>query len=776
VSGPASSVPLLGVCAAGVLAVVALLGGNAPSPVAAPGTRSRPDAQARAGPGLVGYARPVAAVRPVARAAAPAVRGRRAGGRAPQRMQRTLDPENPCALRVLVRDAQDRPVPGARVEVRVRGALLARESAGPDGRRTLEGLPGDEAPWNVRAVAPGFRPDAEDVPDPAPGHFARVALRLRPATRLVGRALDEDGRPVGGLWVEAVSSVGPQGEAARRTGVDGSFGPLWIKPRAEAGPAKVLLAVRSMQSSWHACVAAGPSGDGLRTLLRVKRHALGRRIRGRVRDPSGAPVAGARVRFLSCVRPAWPGARREAADAPAAGRTRTDAQGRFALYVARPFVGCTTVKGIGSLVASARGYADAAWTLPRSDRDLSVTLRLGATRSLGGIVRYRDGEPAAGAVVVLRAARAGDAGTSGTADAHAWRPEAEPAGRSLRRTVADADGRYVFRDAPADRPLWVHACCGYRRIHGGHVRWRAWCALAARADPPALVLPVTRARARPGPPDPDGDRDVTLVLADGDGCPLSDLAGRYTVETEDGGGTGTFEDGRIHLGPWPAGATRLALSGDPCGSAKMKVRIPGGGGEIPVRVTVPAGPGVRARLLPPPGYEPEDLRLSLVRGLDDEGQRTLALGADGLRRARRVAPGAWRLAVEEVGGGDFAVVAPAVVHVGADGVRDVDVRVVPAVAVDVEASWPRRPGPRASGPGADEPEPSLRVLDGEGRLRAWEELDTQDDASGPRVQAGAGLVLAPGSYRLVLRVGDRTLASRDVRVGAGMRPVRLEAD
>jgi protocatechuate 3,4-dioxygenase beta subunit len=134
-------------------------------------------------------------------------------------------------------------------------------------------------------------------------------------------------------------------------------------------------------------------------------------VEGRVTDPQGAPIAGARVsaRTIGDERVSW-------------GRSRievTDAQGAFRA------VGLPA--GALTLLAERDGVGVAAWgpdpVEPGGSRH--VELRLGKGASLVGTVREADGRPAAGVTV------------------HVLNPD-QPGGR-LSRATAGSDGRYELR-------------------------------------------------------------------------------------------------------------------------------------------------------------------------------------------------------------------------------------------------------------------------------------------------------------------------------------------
>ena len=212
----------------------------------------------------------------------------------------------------VVSDADEKPIAGADVEVRVMhmydGAGTQKGRTGPDGKVQLAGavLIGSEA-W---AAAPGFAPTHQSI-DPSAQANGRwhVRLELPPGAMVSGRVVDEHGLPVGGAIVETANAGG--GGAGRGSAVDTRFGnvnPLLALVRREGvstavdGSFRVALApgvwrLLATHDSHQTAVSErlvsdGKTGrDGLVLVM-----PAGVRVRGRVTRSDGQPAPGALVR------------------------------------------------------------------------------------------------------------------------------------------------------------------------------------------------------------------------------------------------------------------------------------------------------------------------------------------------------------------------------------------------------------------------------------------------------------------------------------------------
>jgi len=212
-------------------------------------------------------------------------------------------------LAVTVGDADGRPVEGVEVrfsaEVGGRGLSGFLPPTGPDGMTACRGAPGSGT--ILFEVPPGASGDARlEVDLAAPP--AAVRLDLRPSRRIEGEAVGETGTPIAGARVVA-SCPGGGPEDGAIADDDGRF--TFFRPRGEG-----FRLEASCPAIWLAGTVEVPPAEGSGPLRVVLRR--GATVAGRVVDPGGHPVPGARV-VLS-----GEGGRREAL---------ADPGGRFAFAV-----------------------------------------------------------------------------------------------------------------------------------------------------------------------------------------------------------------------------------------------------------------------------------------------------------------------------------------------------------------------------------------------------------------------------------------------------------
>jgi hypothetical protein len=201
-------------------------------------------------------------------------------------------------VEVVARDAEGRPVEGARV-VAAFSASVAPESASSDpaaaprqeavtdarGRATVA-FPVDRD--GVVWVEPeGAAPASAEAPAGGP---AEVAFALVPGVRLEAEVLGPDGRPVPGADVVVLARAGRV--PVRRRAATGPDGRAALPP-VEGGTAEVYAHAPGF--AWgFARVEAKPGAAPV-----VVRLEPGRRLQVVVEDPAGVPLAGVRVRAVA---------------------------------------------------------------------------------------------------------------------------------------------------------------------------------------------------------------------------------------------------------------------------------------------------------------------------------------------------------------------------------------------------------------------------------------------------------------------------------------------
>jgi len=198
----------------------------------------------------------------------------------------TLPPPRPLAGRV-VDATSERAVPGAVVWI----WNLEGEAVEADGRGAFS-LPWPVEERTVVAVAPGYRwqtAKSADLEASEP-----VVLALAPALRIAGRAVDEAGEPVAAARVRVRQAedrprVWSSGDelSGVETGVDGGFVLRGVNP----GRTYELRVEAEGLVAGEVTAAAGDTD--LEVVL-----ATASGVVGRVLDPYGGPLSGARVRLF----------------------------------------------------------------------------------------------------------------------------------------------------------------------------------------------------------------------------------------------------------------------------------------------------------------------------------------------------------------------------------------------------------------------------------------------------------------------------------------------
>jgi RNA polymerase sigma factor (sigma-70 family) len=138
----------------------------------------------------------------------------------------------------------------------------------------------------VRHRAAAADPPAQgraDQPKAQPGPKTEATAEVR------GRVLDPDGQPVAGarLYLAKAAPDGPAASPQATSGPDGRFRFAAPRSEPEKAPAQVMAVARGHGCDW---VKVGPAGEEL--TLRLVQDVP---IRGRILDPDGKPVAGAKL-------------------------------------------------------------------------------------------------------------------------------------------------------------------------------------------------------------------------------------------------------------------------------------------------------------------------------------------------------------------------------------------------------------------------------------------------------------------------------------------------
>ncbi len=208
-----------------------------------------------------------------------------------------------------VTDARGGPLVGAEVRVRPGTQRTARGEedrlrekppdavAGLDGRFVLLDLrPG--RPVHLLASRPGYLPAwvlGVEAPSAAP-----VAVVLEAASRLSGSLVDEEGKPVAGARVDLrwlgppAGTVGLEprrggGSRSSETGVGGEFSFEELAP----GGVELSASADGFLPGEPRTLELPPAGEVKDVRLLLRRGAI---VKGRVLDPRGKPVSGARLR------------------------------------------------------------------------------------------------------------------------------------------------------------------------------------------------------------------------------------------------------------------------------------------------------------------------------------------------------------------------------------------------------------------------------------------------------------------------------------------------
>jgi peroxiredoxin/protocatechuate 3,4-dioxygenase beta subunit len=329
--------------------------------------------------------------------------------------------DEPRAITVEARDlATDAPLADVRVEGSggENAAIRATTDAAGSARFLLPDA--SRVPFlSVKVAREGYVPlrivwSRKPGPEAPPDHFR---FRMEKATRIGGRVLDQDGRPVAGASV-VVSAIKRYPDSEQRAGSDesattdaeGRWSCAGIPERADFLSVGVYHHSYLPQRPFYDYKDFTPH-DALYEGTAVQTLHRGTPITGTVLDPDARPVPGAAVFY---------------GDGGGSGNSippiRTDAEGRFTLGI-KP--------GVNSvLTARHEGFGPALEAIHVGDEPQQVTLTLSTPHTLEGRVVDDGGRPVARAVLYIES----------------WRGRA-----SLPQELkADADGRFAWKEAPGD--------------------------------------------------------------------------------------------------------------------------------------------------------------------------------------------------------------------------------------------------------------------------------------------------------------------------------------
>jgi RNA polymerase sigma-70 factor (ECF subfamily) len=274
-----------------------------------------------------------------------------------------------------VSDAGGGPIGGATLR-----ALALGAGGRPEGARTFVAVGGADGAYEILLPRGSYRVVA-DADGYAPEGVKLLLdvdrthdFRLAPAARISGRVVERGGGPVAAAEVRIDSERAvlrsTRADVSRRSTSDA--GGAFVFAGVPAGGYRVSGRAGALVGRAERPVVVAPGGAALDVEVVLVR---GQRVAGTVRDGSGRPIPGARVR---------------AGDDGAAGITSAD--GRYALEGLPP--------GRHTLAAEAAGLAPARApvVIDRADVD-GVDLVLGAEARVEGRVLGRDGQPLPGASV-----------------------------------------------------------------------------------------------------------------------------------------------------------------------------------------------------------------------------------------------------------------------------------------------------------------------------------------------------------------------------------------
>jgi hypothetical protein len=540
-------------------------------------------------------------------------------------------------LEIRAVDAEGAPVRGAEIAVRravgaqylLEGSVdrppEVRATTGEDGGASFPSMAAGW--WIVDAAAKGFGDERCGVTLREGERREPLRVLLVPSCTLHGKVLDEAGKPLAGVAVQAIRGSGWWDEGAPRgSAVSGEDGAYRIE-RLVGG--SHLLALRPGPGIVECAGGVDLDGDTLHDVRLSPRSALS----GRVEDAvTLGPVAGAPVEVMLGSAPGIPYRTQL--------RASTDAAGGFSFDAApAAAVDLFSVQAAGYVP-----YPDASTPpasvpralLPGVSHGLTVSLRRGG--SVRGIVRDPQGRPVAGAWVENLALRMGGDVDQGL------------------RAVSDAEGRYRIEAANPGRNALR---AGAFNLHLPGVPRNLRDALRKEGPPPPYTVEV--------PESGEVVRDLALVpdcrvegrMVHRDGTPAAGIRPRLVTGRDPESTMGTGQPSRADgafviedIEPAP-GDYRVAAGGPPGRLGTSEPFALAESGTIQGLVVTVAPPAsLEGRVRRGDGRAPGAATVRLVRAASgdilegrafyplNEAARSTA-AADGTFRFEGLDPGPW---------------------------------------------------------------------------------------------------------------------------------------
>ena len=671
--------------------------------------------------------------------------------------------------------------------------LLQEARTGADGSFRLEHVPaqgfhpvqsnewGEKGPvvGRVAAIATGYAPATAPVGAAKEGATVPVTLKVWRTAVVRGRALDAQGQPAKGAWVNVARSDRPAGEGLPKslfpdgprgptvqTGDDGSFRLDGLAVAAQ-GAEELQIVGRLEASSRRGWTEAGDGSVKVKVsagadvvapdLVLKPDESRGPAVEVRVRvvDPSGAPVWGAQVGVSW--NPSFVGA-------------RTDRDGVTAVSLLKH--ARRTMPGEITATASARGFASGAATFaPTEGAAVEVTITLKAAHTLSGRVVRTDGTGVPGVQVGV---------ADGTLPVATVFPEPKPGVRSpmapaparpgtigphYGSATTDEKGAFVVEGLP-EGPYHLLATTAPRNgAATSTVRALAVdvptdardveLSLSMAAAPPTGRLEGSVADAATKRP----VRQLVVQLRRGDETGATAWAGAEGPFFGPGGATqGTMPSpGRFEFPAAPEGSWTLVAQAEGYRPASVEVAVRAGETTKVPPILLDFGVTVRGRARLPSGFDMASRTLVFTEA-DGTGAEIRSVSArledDGRYEATGLTPGRWRVAswVDSWSGNEpppQLVPDAGLLTVDATtGEVRFDPTLVAAGMLQINCNDPKLPPPPWEGIGATDEQKAyaaacaIAVRDGAGVVVA--------EQRGGITRAGAGrvgwLLLVPGRY------------------------------